>query len=243
MREVSRNRVRKEGGSGEKHDDLADLLQGADRVAGLAADLAQAERAEAPEDDGKQDQRGDKRAGSPSDQQREQRRARRDDRRFRRAPAGACRQAVGARRRRQCMKAGISAREAAWAATRRRAACRHCRGRRARSSGPAPTAPARGAEGADAAVAHDLELAFARLAAAESVGNVGQAILVQAAGDEHASRPARGRPPAWRGSPATAAARHARRRSARPATRRSARPIAPAPACRSGAIATAAGCG
>ena len=40
------------------------------------------------------------------------------------------------------------------------------------------------AVGADPAVAHDVELALARVAAAEAVGGVGEPVLMQAAGDE-----------------------------------------------------------
>ena len=42
--------------------------------------------------------------------------------------------------------------------------------------------------GADPAVTHDLELALARRAAAEAVGDVGQSVLVQGAGNGHGGR-------------------------------------------------------
>ena len=44
------------------------------------------------------------------------------------------------------------------------------------------------AEGADPAVMHDLELALARRAAAEAVGDVGQPILMQTAGNDQRCR-------------------------------------------------------
>ena len=99
-----------EGGGGEQHDDLADLLQGADRVAGLAADLAQADARATRRARGRAGRRTPAAPAGRAPGARAGRCCRRPASRFAPTRAGAGRQAVGARRAAAGASAPASAR-------------------------------------------------------------------------------------------------------------------------------------
>ncbi len=151
-------------------------------------------------------------------------------RRRRRSPAAAARPSAERPSARACgtnrMNAGKVARAEACAAI---SAIATCSGSAMRERAPSQHEgddERAGAEGADAAVAHDRELLLAVLAAAETVGGIGEPVLVQAAGGDQRRRErergaaaAAARTEMRSSRPARRSRPRARRRSARPSSR------------------------
>ena len=182
-------------------NDLADLLDRAEHVAGLAVDLHDAQPRHQHDGDEQQDQRRDAERGPEPDRKNENPEHARGDDALARRPAGGECQAVAARRRHQRHE---------YRHRRPRAAVRRDSAHSTTIGLPSDaialtrnridSVKRADAVGADAAVAHDLELALPRIAAAETVRGVGEAVLVQAAGHGERRRDRKRRRDPWRRS-------------------------------------------
>ena len=174
-----------------RHAISAKLLRGAGDIAGLAADLAPRDpghgqsggerqdegedRPEEAEDAKAQHERDEQAATTPA--------ARAPFASRRPAPAPRPSVRAGGRQRERQQSEGARRRAGQDQGRRRAAPLFDERGERGDAQHQRKRERRR-AKGADAAVAHDFELALARPAAAKTVGDIGEPVFVQGAGDE-----------------------------------------------------------
>jgi ABC-2 type transport system permease protein len=167
----------------QQNDDLAHLLERAEHIAGLTADLPQAQSRHQRDDDREHDHRHDRMRETKAGDQRKNSQSGGDGGRHRLRLADAGREPIAARR---CNEEHQHWQDRARAGVRRDQRRRHqsriveaCQRARPKQDRQDERADA---VRADAAVAHDVEFLLAGLAAAEAVRGIGEAVLVQAPG-------------------------------------------------------------
>ena len=167
--------------------ELGDLLQRAEDIARLAADAGEASASEPPEGNAEGNCRGERAGDAERHDQGERAEPQGDPRRGGGDGADAGRQAVAAGGRHAAHE---GRQQAASGGMRGRERQQHQPGGGERGHRARPEQEREGKRqrtiGADPAVAHDLQAPLGRGAAAEAVGGVGEPVLVQRAGGQHA---------------------------------------------------------